>query len=95
MRQINLFLGAFWLLLAVGITLRPDLLPPQFEPFHVQMAVFAVVMFFYNAMRWWLFRLQRRYLQEADEPLRRRRHHAESVDPTFDLSDDGPSKPPD
>jgi len=88
MRQINLFMALVWLILGVGMLVRPDLIPLQLQPFYLQMAVFAAVMCFYNVMRWWLMRLQRRYLEQEDETWLRRRRRPKPIDPTFDLSED-------
>jgi hypothetical protein len=87
MKTINLYLAAVWLMLASGVLLFPQLVPPEFRPYRLQMAVFAAVLCSYNLTRWWLIRLQARYQREADERYHRHRYRHGPVDPTFDLDE--------
>jgi hypothetical protein len=95
MQQLNLFLALIWLVIGCSILFFAEVAAPGLQPYRLQLALFAGVMFFYNLTRWWFVRLQRRYREEEDDAFRMgRRHPSDEIDPTFNLSDDDTHLPP-
>jgi hypothetical protein len=89
---VHFFLAGFWLFFAAVIFLWPYVLPETPPPFEPAMArrfgIFALILFGYNAARWYFGRRRARARRESDPPrIPRPDRREEPPNPDFDFSD--------